>query len=58
MIKYVKQKLILIINILVISIIPNLVHSQNSDNLYKKIDLFSEVLEVVQDEYVDEIDQS
>tara|TARA_B100000029_G_scaffold233037_2_gene230367 strand:- start:919 stop:2073 length:1155 start_codon:yes stop_codon:yes gene_type:complete len=58
MMKYIKQKLILIINILIISIIPNLVHSQNSDNLYKKIDLFSEVLEVVQDEYVDEIDQS
>ena len=32
-------------------------YSENMDKLYKKIDLFSEVLEKVQDEYVDEIDQ-
>ena len=35
----------------------NLSYSENMDKLYKKIDLFSEVLEKVQDEYVDEIDQ-
>ena len=33
-------------------------YSQNTDELYKKIDLFSEVLEKIQNEYVDEIDQS
>ena len=32
--------------------------SKNSDEFYKKIDLFTEVLEKVQNEYVDEIDQS
>ena len=31
--------------------------SSNEIDIYKKIDLFSEVLEKVQDEYVDEIDQ-
>ena len=33
-------------------------HSQNVDKLYEKIDLFSEVLETIQQEYVDEVDQS
>ncbi len=32
--------------------------SKNTDEFYKKIDLFTEVLEKVQDEYVDEINQS
>ena len=34
------------------------VYAQNTDKLYEKIDLFSEVLEKIQDEYVDEIDQA
>jgi len=34
------------------------VYSQSDDNLYEKIDLFSEVLEKIQNEYVDEIDQA
>jgi len=38
--------------------IPNKVYSEDVNKLYKKIDLFSEVLEKVQEEYVDEIDQS
>jgi len=33
-------------------------HAQNVDELYKKIDLFGEVLEKVQEEYVDEVEQS
>tara|TARA_B100000029_G_scaffold352319_1_gene344836 strand:+ start:404 stop:1558 length:1155 start_codon:yes stop_codon:yes gene_type:complete len=33
-------------------------YSENMDKLYEKIDLFSEVLEKIQDEYVEEIDQS
>jgi len=33
-------------------------YSQNTDELYKKIDLFSEVLEKIQNEYVEEIDQA
>jgi len=31
--------------------------SENSD-IYKKIDLFSEVLKTINEEYVDEVDQS
>ena len=34
------------------------VSAQDIDKLYKKIDLFSEVLEQIQNEYVDEIDQA
>ena len=33
-------------------------YTQNTDKLYEKIDLFSEVLEKIQDEYVEEVDQS
>jgi len=33
-------------------------YSQNTDKMYEKIDLFSEVLEKIQDEYVDEVEQS
>ena len=36
----------------------NAAYSENSDKLYEKIDLFSEVLEKIQDEYVDEVDQA
>jgi len=34
------------------------VYSQNIDKLYEKIDLFSEVLEIIQNEYVEDIDQA
>ena len=33
-------------------------YAQNTDKLYEKIDLFSEVLEKIQNEYVDEVDQT
>jgi carboxyl-terminal processing protease len=36
----------------------NQVYAQNSDLLYEKIDLFSEVLEKINDEYVDDVDQA
>ena len=32
-------------------------YGQNSENLYQKIDLFSEVLETIKEEYVEEVDQ-
>jgi carboxyl-terminal processing protease len=32
--------------------------SENSDELYQKIDLFSEVLEKIKEDYVDEVDQA
>jgi len=36
----------------------NNAYSENQDEFYKKIDLFSEVLEKIQSEYVDEINQA
>ena len=33
-------------------------HSKNSNELYEKIDLFSEVLETIKQEYVDEVNQA
>ena len=33
-------------------------YAQNTNELYEKIDLFSEVLEKIQKEYVEEIDQA
>ena len=38
--------------------ISNSAYSENVDKLYEKIDLFSEVLEKIQNEYVDEVDQA
>ncbi len=36
----------------------NFAYSQNIDKLYEKIDLFSEVLEKIENEYVEEVNQS
>ena len=46
-----------IVTIILLNIF-NLAYSQNINKLYEKIDLFSEVLEKIQEEYVDEIDQA
>jgi len=46
-----------ILTIILINI-SNKAYSQNIDRLYEKIDLFSEVLEIIQNEYVDEVDQA
>ena len=51
-------KYFLIIVIVILLNIFSKALSQNMDKLYEKIDLFSEVLEKIQDEYVDEVDQS
>ena len=51
------KKIVIAINIIFIFFI-NTAYPQNLDNLYEKIDLFSEVLEKINDEYVDEIDQA
>ena len=55
-----KRYFIFVINFLVMFsfIIITKSYAQNVDKLYEKIDLFSEVLEKIQNEYVDEIDQS
>ena len=44
--------------ILIFFLLINKVHAKTNENLYKKIDLFGEVLEKIKKEYVDEIDQS
>ena len=46
-----------IVTILLLNI-SNKAYSQNADKLYKKIDLFTEVLEKIKNEYVEEIDQA
>jgi len=51
-------KYILIVITLILLNIFNAAYSKNIDKLYEKIDLLGEVLEKVQDEYVDEIDQA
>ena len=50
-----KNIIIILISLLYFS---NATYSENVDKLYKKIDLFSEVLEKIQNEYVNEIDQA
>ena len=54
----VKFKSFLTIIILLFFSKINIVYGQSSDKLFEKIDLFSEVLEKIDDEYVNEIDQS
>ena len=51
-------KYIITITTIIFLNISNKAYSQNIDKLYEKIDLFSEVLEKIQNEYVDEIDQA
>jgi len=51
-------KYILIIITIILLSIFNIAYSKNIDKLYEKIDLLGEVLEKIQDEYVDEIDQA
>ena len=51
-------KYILITITIILLNIFNIAYSQNIDKVYEKIDLLGEVLEKIQDEYVDEIDQA
>ena len=54
-----KKKITKVILIFIsILINTNYLHSKNSNELYEKIDLFSEVLETIKKEYVDEVDQA
>ena len=52
------NKYILIILIIFFTNILSTSYSENVDKMYEKIDLFSEVLEKIQNEYVDEINQA
>ena len=47
-----------ILQVLVFFLIYNYASANQNDKLYEKIDLFGEVLERIQNEYVDEINQS
>ena len=50
--------MIIILVVFNILIGDNYLYSKNSNELYEKIDLFSEVLETIKKDYVDEIDQA
>tara|TARA_B110000438_G_scaffold289638_1_gene324425 strand:+ start:512 stop:1672 length:1161 start_codon:yes stop_codon:yes gene_type:complete len=51
-------KYILFVLVIVLVNFSSKVYSQNVDELYEKIDLFSEVLDKIQNEYVDEVDEA
>jgi carboxyl-terminal processing protease len=53
-----KINTLIILSILSILINTSYLYSKNSNELYEKIDLFSEVLETIKQEYVDEVDQA
>jgi len=50
--------IIVLITTLYILISVNQLHSKNSNELYEKIDLFSEVLETIKKDYVNEVNQA
>jgi carboxyl-terminal processing protease len=54
------KKIYTIITIIVLYVLTSasLLYSKNSDELYEKIDLFSEVLETIKNDYVDDINQA
>ena len=52
------KKLIKILSLFIIIFYFSAANAANEDNIYKKIDLFSEVLDKINKEYVDEINQS
>ena len=53
-----KVNTILVIIVFNLLISTDYLYSKNSNELYEKIDLFSEVLETIKKEYVDEVDQA
>jgi carboxyl-terminal processing protease len=54
--KIINSTIVIIVFNILISF--NYLYSKNSNELYEKIDLFSEVLETIKNEYVDEVDQA
>jgi len=52
------MKQILLVSIIFFLNFFSFVYSENTNKLYEKIDLFSEVLEKIDEEYVDEVDQA
>jgi len=53
-----KKKIITMLIIFNILISGNFLYAKNSNELYEKIDLFSEVLETIKKDYVEEVDQA
>jgi len=51
------KKILILLSVILINF-QNNAYAQNVDELYQKIDLFSEVLETLQNEYVEEVNQS
>ncbi len=58
MIKKINFRKILLVFILVLFNFFNTSYAEDANEIYKKIDLFSEVLEKIKDEYVEDVDQS
>ena len=56
--KIINLKKILLIGTFILFNFFNISFAQDVNEIYKKIDLFSEVLEKLKDEYVDDVDQS
>ena len=57
MIKCLSKYFFIILTFIIVNFF-NISYSENIDKFYEKIDLFSEVLEKIRDEYVDDIDQT
>ena len=53
-----KKNIIFLLTFVLFIFNSNFSYSENSDELYKKIDLFSEVLEKIKDDYVEDVNQA
>jgi carboxyl-terminal processing protease len=53
-----KINILIMLSFINILIFSGYLHAKNSNDLYEKIDLFSEVLETIKKEYVDEVNQA
>ena len=53
-----KKKLTLVFLITILFVLPKICFAANDENIYDKIDLFGEVLDKINKEYVEEINQS
>ena len=53
-----KKNIIFLLTFFLFIFNSNFSYSENSDELYKKIDLFSEVLEKIKDDYVEDVNQA
>ena len=54
----IKRTFLILLLILGMAFNASYLHAKNTSEIYKKIDLFGEVLETIKQEYVDEVDQA